>query len=1444
MNHNMGLFLIHSVAVPLNSSVSCFTIMAKGGSSMDCSTAKGEFVYERAVPSIRWPESQQFKVDEKFDWISALEDIAPASPNTLECRNVKELVIGHSEAASIPPAGQNPVMPSSIHVRKKMSMLALKKARDWRQRVQRLSHAICRLDEREFVYTILESWTEQLTPTDLCFVVKQVGSTHWQRALELYECVNMSKWYTPNPRMLTTILSVLGRAQQSSLAEELFERAEPELGECVQVYNTMMGLYARHGEWEKMQLLYGQMQQKGCQPDLVTYNILVNAQTKAGLQPGMAVSLLEGIHEAGLRPDAITYNTLISACSSQNRWAEAEEIFDEMRRQHCEPDIWTYNAMISVYGRSGAVEAAKHIFTSMQVKGFDPDAVTYNSMLYAFAKAGRIDEVDQIRKKMLASDCHADEITYNTMIYMYGKAGLHHEAAATYSQMKSNRCHPDVVTFTVLIDALGKEGLVQEASNVYVEMVEKGIQPSLQAYSAMICAYAKAGLYLQADQTYRCMQESAVCPDVLAYSVMLDVYHKAEMPEKALQVYTSLMEAGCKPELRIFGIVFQLFYKKRMQMQLDLLGKDMVQSGFEPTELCSYLARNGLCDESLASLELALNQGFALTEEVIKDLLSSFAIARRYEDAREAVYVLAQLVPQRSILLYEALLLVLAKGEKFEEAQEELSKLKGRGQAVTFSIYKALIIAYEQAGMFDAALQVASDMYDSGLRPDIHCYKSAAMIYCLRGQPELAYNLLQNAMHALGEVKTSTIHIAIIESYGKLRQWQDAEIVFKEISQAGLPLCLKSYNALLLAYAESGKHNLAESTFDHILTSGFAPTVTSANFVLEAISNAEIVQDLDRFHKKMLKSGINPNLKTFCIMLNAFAKMGNQEEACRVYHHIKSLGFYPNMKVYKIMVSLFSKEANAKDAELILTDMKESGYEPDIAIYNSMISLYSKRQSYKSAAQVFQGMQAVGCLPDSMTFNTLICLYSRHLMVQEAYTLFQRMQKEGHLPDISTYTSLIAACGHLHLSEFATLLFKQMQDTGCKPDVTAFSVMLNVYRRAGNHQQAEVLVREMKDAGIHPTKETFHMLMDCYGKGGETLGAESTFESIKHAGIQPGVMHFTSLINAYLKSGEYDAAVDKLKHMTEAGIEANPVTITCFISAASTCQTLKHALVLLAGLQSVGISLPYRLLMERNTQVLKDAAIYFEQLQAEGGDAGKGIVNVLLDLLWAFWMRATAARIFNLALQKKIYAHDISRVQDKDWGADFRTLSPGAALVALTLWLDEMQNAALQGAPESSKSVLLVMGGSKRKNQASVSKTLKMHLWEMGSPFLSSKTREGILIAKGHSLRMWLKDSPYCMDLELRDILMLPKENSMQVNNGTFMRAEMIPVVKQIEGSMGTVHSKKFCRLVHLPDDKRADIIAADIKGRAEKFAKQKLRLETSKSILRPRERKLLHKLA
>ena len=145
----------------------------------------------------------------------------------------------------------------------------------------------------------------------------------------------------------------------------------------------------------------------------------------------------------------------------------------------------------------------------------------------------------------------------------------------------------------------------------------------------------------------------------------------------------------------------------------------------------------------------------------------------------------------------------------------------------------------------------------------------------------------------------------------------------------------------------------------------------------------------------------------------------------------------------------------------------------------------------------------------------------------------------------------------------------------------------------------------------------------------------------------------------------------------------------------------------------------------------------------------------------------------------------------------------------------------MQGYPESPKSVVLITGTAEY-NMVSLNSTLKAFLWEMGSPFLPCKTRTGLLVAKAHSLRMWLKESPFCLDLELRDAPSLPEFNSMELVEGCLIRRGIVPAFKEITERLGVVSPKKFSRLALLSDDKRAKAIQADIRGAKEKLEKMK----------------------
>lgn len=217
------------------------------------------FVYRRASAEVRWPDARPKLSDEdlQLQMAAPLDNVSETTPVSM---NETTAVQGNGRTMK-EELGEKRWVPSMMQLQngggekggnrkyreamristRRLSKLALKKAKDWKARVRRLSTAICELEVARTVADVMEVWPEQLHPNDLATVLGTVGQTRWRRALELYEWLNLRDWYTPNPRMLAAILGVLGRSGQVALAQELFSRTEPELSACVQVNCLFIG---------------------------------------------------------------------------------------------------------------------------------------------------------------------------------------------------------------------------------------------------------------------------------------------------------------------------------------------------------------------------------------------------------------------------------------------------------------------------------------------------------------------------------------------------------------------------------------------------------------------------------------------------------------------------------------------------------------------------------------------------------------------------------------------------------------------------------------------------------------------------------------------------------------------------------------------------------------------------------------------------------------------------------------------------------------------------------------------------------------------------------------------------------------------------------------------------------------------------------------------------
>ncbi|CAO2838272.1 unnamed protein product [Amaranthus hypochondriacus] len=1387
-----------------------------------------KFRYSRASPSVRWPNLKLEEIYESVQTHSNVTSNAPAK-KVNDTEIIEEFGV---EDDNVDEVGNVDVSDENLEVlgrfsktkAKKMTKLALKRAKDWRKRVQFLTDKILGLGPDEFVADVLDAKLVQMTPTDYCFMVKWVGQSSWQRALEVYEWLNLRHWYSPNARMLATILAVLGKANQEALAVELFVRAEPSAGNTVQVYNAMMGVYARNGRFSKVQEMLNLMQERGCEPDLVSFNTLINARLKSGpLEPNMAVDLLNEVRRSGIRPDTITYNTLISACSRESNLQEAIRVFCDMEANNCQPDLWTYNAMISVFARCGLASRAEKILRELETKGFLPDAVTYNSLLYAFAREGNTEKAGEICEEMLKRGFAKDEMAYNTILHMYSKQEQHDVVLDLYRNMKLSGLVPDAITYTVLIDCLGKANRMTEAANLMSEMLDSGVKPTLRTFSALICGYGKAGLRVEAEETFNCMLRSGIKPDKLAYSVMMDILLRSGDARKTMVLYMDMVRGNFAPDYNLYLSLIQLLKKQNEDDGLQRVISDMQQlCGMTPLNVSSILVQGECFDEAGEFLRLAVAQGYDLDHKILLKILSSFSSSSRHVEAEDLLSYLRDNASSSRDLVEEALVIVFCSANKLDAAMKQYNSIKEAGLFCgSCMMYESLIICCKESERFSDASQIFSDMRFLGIEPSHNIYQSMVLIYCQMSFPETAQWVLDEA-EAKGMIfKDVGIFVSLIYAYGNTKELPKAECVVSLLRQRSKIVERKVWNALLEGYAACGCYEQARAGFNTMMRDGPSPTIDTINLMMQALIVDGRLNELYVLIQELQDMGFKISKSTILLMLEAFAKAKNIFEVKKIYDGMKAAGYLPTMHVYRIMIGLLSRGKRVRDVEAMVAEMEEAGFKPDLSIWNSLLKMYTGIEDYKKTAEVYKKILEAGLAADEETYSTLILMYCRDRRPEEGLSLMHEMRRKGFGPNLDTCKSLIAACSKQHLLNEAEELFDDLQAKGFKLDRSFYHLMMKMYRDSGRYDKAEKLLNQMKDAGVEPTLATMHLMMMSYGSSGQPKEAEKVLDNIKISGLNLSTLPYSSVIDAFLKHGDYDAGIQKLMEMKDDGVEPDHRIWTCFVYAASLCQSSKEAMILLKALQDVDFDLPVRLLTENWESLITILDDWLEKLQPLDDNAAFNFVNALENLLWAFERRATASLLFQLAVKRNIYQDGVFRVAEKDWGADFRKLSAGAALVGLTLWLDQMQDASLEGSPESSKSVVLITGTAEY-NLVSLNSTLKAYLWEMGSPFLPCRTRSGVLVAKAHSLRMWLKDSPFCFDLELKNAPSLPESNSMQLIDGCFMRRGLVPAFKDITERLGEVRPKKFARLALLSDEKREKAIMADIEGRKDKLEKIK----------------------
>ncbi|KAK6159066.1 hypothetical protein DH2020_006380 [Rehmannia glutinosa] len=150
-----------------------------------------------------------------------------------------------------------------------------------------------------------------------------------------------------------------------------------------------------------------------------------------------AHEMLHIMRENDLQPDLVTYNSLMDMYARAGDCWKAQEVLNGLLESDGKPDLVSYNTVIKGFCRQGLMQEAMRTFTEMTARGIRPCIVTYNTFVAGFSGRGFFDEVNEVISYMIQHDCRPNELTYNTVVDGYCKAKKYKDAMDFVSRIKN-----------------------------------------------------------------------------------------------------------------------------------------------------------------------------------------------------------------------------------------------------------------------------------------------------------------------------------------------------------------------------------------------------------------------------------------------------------------------------------------------------------------------------------------------------------------------------------------------------------------------------------------------------------------------------------------------------------------------------------------------------------------------------------------------------------------------------------------------------------------------------------------------------------------------------------------------------------------------------------------------------------------------------------------------
>ncbi|OWM83306.1 pentatricopeptide repeat-containing protein At4g16390, chloroplastic [Punica granatum] len=583
------------------------------------------------------------------------------------------------------------------------------------------------------------------------------------------------------------------------------------------------------------------------------------------------------------------------------------------------------------------------------------------------------------------------------------------------------------------------------------------------------------------------------------------------------------------------------------------------------------------------------------------------------------------------------------------------------------------------------------------------------------------YASLVKIAESINNSTEGEVHGVLGDGLGDLVLEQDAVVILNNMSNA-LNACLALeyfqgklkprkevilYNVTMKVFRKCRDLDRAEKLFDEMLERGVKPDNVSFSTIISCARMCSLPGKAVEWFEKMPEFGCDPDDVTYSAMIDAYGRAGNVLMALKLYDQARTEKWRINVVTFSTLIKIYGQAKNFDGCLNVYEEMKALGAKPNLVIYNTLLDAMGRAKRPWQAKNIYKEMIDNGFSPNWATYAALLRAYGKARYSEDALAIYQEMKEKGMELNTILYNTLLSMCADVGFVDEAVEIFKEMKSSSlitCKPDSWTFSSLITVYSCSGQVSEAEAMLNEMIEAGFEPNIFVLTSMIQCYGKAQRTDDVVNSFNRLLELGIVPDDRFCGCLLNVMTQTPNEE--LGKLVNCIE---RANP----------------KLGCVVKILIEDDNVDADFK----------EEASGLFNSVSAE---VRKAYCNCLIDLCVNANLLERACELLDLGLTLEIY-RDIQSRSPTQWSLHLKSLSLGAALTALHVWINDLLR-AVSSAEELPPLLGINTGHGKHKySDRGLASTFEEHLKELNAPFHEAPDKVGWFLTTKVAAKSWLE---------------------------------------------------------------------------------------------------------